>query len=730
MEFQNHLPTARETAENASETTFCSSVSGFPAKFLNKVKNNLVIRSKWSELNGAMGDLGTYIPIVIALTLAKDLNLGVTLVFTGIYNIVTGVMYGVPMPVQPMKSIAAVAISSGSDFGIPEIMAAGILTGGMLFLLGITGLMEFAYRLIPLPVVRGVQLAQGLSFAQTAVKYMRNVQNFSKGKASGDRPWLGLDGLVLALVCASFIVIVSGAGEEVEVQNELAVDESRPRRRKKLWRILVSLPSALIVFLLGVVLAIIRRPRVVKEIEFGSSSIGIVKISGHAWKEGFIKGAIPQLPLSVLNSVIAVCKLSSDLFPGKEFPTTSVSMSVGLMNLVGCWFGAMPCCHGAGGLAGQYKFGGRSGGCVAVLGAAKLVLGVVIGSSIVKVLTQFPVGLLGVLLLFAGIELAMASRDMNSKEESFVMLICTVVSLVGSSAALGFGCAIVVHLLLRLRNLSSAQKCTVIWTQRVTGFKGYQPDHYDVTEFKGSRPNYDEVTVIEGGWSDKVEVIGFEGYRLDNAEMIGFKGCRPDNDEMIEFEGYRPDNDEKTRFEGCQPDNDEKTRFVGFEGCRSDKAEVIGFEGCWPNNDEMTGFEGCRPDNDEMTRFKGCRPDNDEMTGFEPDNDEKTGFKGCWSDNAELTGFEGCRLDNDEMTRFEGCWLDNDEMTRFEGCQPDNDEIIRFEVCRPDNDEMTGFEGCWPDNAKLNGFEGCRLDNDEMTGFEGCRPDNDEMTGF
>ncbi|KAL2527514.1 Molybdate transporter 1 [Abeliophyllum distichum] len=95
----------------------------------------------------------------------------------------------------------------------------------------------------------------------------------------------------------------------------------------------------------------------------------------------------------------------------------------GIMNLIRCWFGAMPCCHGDGGLAGQYKFGGRSGGCVA---------------------------LLGVLLLFDGIELAMCSRDMNSKEESVAMLICTAVSLVGSSATLGFLCG---FLLLRARRL-------------------------------------------------------------------------------------------------------------------------------------------------------------------------------------------------------------------------------------------------------------------------------------
>ncbi|EXB60475.1 hypothetical protein L484_014929 [Morus notabilis] len=50
-----------------------------------------------------MGDLGTYIPRVLALTLAKELNLGTTLIFTGVYNIVAGAIYGVPMPVQPMR---------------------------------------------------------------------------------------------------------------------------------------------------------------------------------------------------------------------------------------------------------------------------------------------------------------------------------------------------------------------------------------------------------------------------------------------------------------------------------------------------------------------------------------------------------------------------------------------------------------------------------------------------
>ncbi|KAL2487870.1 molybdate transporter 1-like [Forsythia ovata] len=78
-----------------------------------------------------------------------------------------------------------------------------------------------------------------------------------------------------------------------------------------------------------------------------------------------------------------------DLFPEKNVSTTSV---FGIMNLIGCWFGATSCCHSAEGIAGQYKFGGMSGWCVALLGIAKLVLG--LGSSLVKILDQFLVGFL------------------------------------------------------------------------------------------------------------------------------------------------------------------------------------------------------------------------------------------------------------------------------------------------------------------------------------------------
>uniref|UniRef100_A0A1J3ERJ1 Molybdate transporter 2 n=1 Tax=Noccaea caerulescens TaxID=107243 RepID=A0A1J3ERJ1_NOCCA len=412
-----------------------------------------------SELSGAVGDLGTFIPIVLTLTLVSNLDLSATLIFTGFYNIATGLLFDIPMPVQPMKSIAAVAVSESPHLTPSQIAAAGASTAATLLLLGATGAMSFLYNLIPLPVVRGVQLSQGLQFAFTAIKYVRfNYNTATLKPSSSPRSWLGLDGLILALAALLFIILSTGSGNDRDVVEdgdlaESSSDKSQSRRRR--LRLLSSIPSALIVFLVGLVLCFIRDPSIFKDLKFGPSRFKILKITWDDWKTGFVRAAIPQIPLSVLNSVIAVCKLSNDLFD-KELSATTVSVSVGVMNLIGCWFGAMPVCHGAGGLAGQYRFGARSGLSVIFLGIGKLVVGLVFGNSFVRILSQFPIGILGVLLLFAGIELAMASKDMNTKEDSFIMLVCASVSMTGSSAALGFGCGVALYLLLKLRTLDSS----------------------------------------------------------------------------------------------------------------------------------------------------------------------------------------------------------------------------------------------------------------------------------
>lgn len=78
-----------------------------------------------AEFSGSLGDLGTLLPILTALVISRSISLPATLLFTGAANIITGIAFGIPLPVQPMKAIAAVAIAR--KFTLEENAAAGII---------------------------------------------------------------------------------------------------------------------------------------------------------------------------------------------------------------------------------------------------------------------------------------------------------------------------------------------------------------------------------------------------------------------------------------------------------------------------------------------------------------------------------------------------------------------------------------------------------------------------
>lgn len=112
-------------------------------------------RNPLAELSGSCGDLGTLLPLLIVLTLHKSIDLSATLVFSGIANILTGVIFGIPLPVQPMKAIAAIAISQ--SYTRQENVASGLFVGGVIFLASITGSLRWFGRVVPIAVVRGIQ---------------------------------------------------------------------------------------------------------------------------------------------------------------------------------------------------------------------------------------------------------------------------------------------------------------------------------------------------------------------------------------------------------------------------------------------------------------------------------------------------------------------------------------------------------------------------------------------
>lgn len=331
-----------------------------------------------TEISGSLGDLGTLLPLLVALTLRGSISLPATLLFTGFSNILTGVAFGLPLPVQPMKAIAAVALAKG--FGMAEMAAAGIAMGVAVGVLSVTGSIRWVEKRIPTPVVKGIMVGAGLSLCISAGK------DSLMGGIRWTTPWWG-DNAIVAILAALLLLF----------------SQALPR-----------FPYALVVFVIGLLLSIIRIHTSLHRVHFPDRvmKIPILHPSPDTFVNAIFTASLGQLPLTLLNSVIAVTALSKNLLPSRPAPsTTSLGISVAAMNLIAPWFGGMPACHGSGGLAGQYRFGARSGSSVIILGLAKVALGFITlfkGSAVAVVLGEFPRALLGILVIAAGTELARA----------------------------------------------------------------------------------------------------------------------------------------------------------------------------------------------------------------------------------------------------------------------------------------------------------------------------------
>jgi hypothetical protein len=128
---------------------------------------------------------------------------------------------------------------------------------------------------------------------------------------------------------------------------------------------------------------------------------------------GFIVLALPQIPLSLGNSILATRQIAHDFFPEQPLSVRKISLTYALMNLINPLFSGVPTCHGSGGMAGHYAFGARTGGSVVIYGSMYLVLGFFFSSGFEKIVQVFPLSILGVVLLFEGVTLMRLIADLS-----------------------------------------------------------------------------------------------------------------------------------------------------------------------------------------------------------------------------------------------------------------------------------------------------------------------------
>lgn len=339
---------------------------------------NLYNKMEWA---GAFGDIGTLIPFVVAyISIVKVDPLGLLFMF-GISLLAGGFYYRTPIPIQPMKAIGAAAIAGG--ISPAALYGSGLTTGLFWFLAGATGALKPISKLATKPVVRGIMLGLGLSFMVDGINRMKTAPLLAG----------------IALVVTYLLL-------------------TNPK-----------IPAMFMLLVIGVVSAVIMNPQLVSELAkiHVGFRLPVFSLNMITWNDivmGTLLFTIPQIPLTLGNAVIAITAENNDLFPDRKVTEKKIAISQGIMNLISPFFGGIPMCHGAGGMAGHVRFGAKTGGALVILGTLLIVIALFFSESVSIIFKIFPNAILGVILFFAGSELAIVVKDVGDKKADFyVMLI-------------------------------------------------------------------------------------------------------------------------------------------------------------------------------------------------------------------------------------------------------------------------------------------------------------------
>ncbi len=357
-----------------------------------------------NELSGAFGDIGTDLPLIVGMILASGLDSASVLILFGAMQLFSAFSYGLPMPVQPLKAFAVIVITE--KLGARIVYGGGLIIGITMLLLAVTGLVDWLARVIPKSAIRGIQFGLGLQLAWLALRdYMR-----------AD----GIAGYGLAAI--GFIVTIFLLGNR-------------------------RYPPALFVLSLGVVYAFLFKPDAIAALQnVGFSLPRIHTPTVQDMMTGFIVLALPQIPLSLGNSILATRQIAQDFFPEQPLSVRKISLTYALMNLINPLLSGVPTCHGSGGMAGHYAFGARTGGSVVIYGSMYLVLGFFFSSGFEKIVQVFPLSILGVVLLFEGLTLMRLIADLADSTGDFS--IGLLVGLMASGLPYGYLLGLIVGTLL------------------------------------------------------------------------------------------------------------------------------------------------------------------------------------------------------------------------------------------------------------------------------------------
>jgi MFS superfamily sulfate permease-like transporter len=365
------------------------------------------------EFAGAFGDLGTDLPLLVGVVIATGMDAPAAFVVFGLLQILSGLAYRLPMPVQPLKAMAAIAIAGKLA---PTLLAAGgLIVGVTMLILANTGALAWLARTVPKAVVRGIQVGLGLQLLTLAVTRFL--------------PQNGTTGWILAGTALALILLL---------RNNHHV------------------PAALVVLALGVGYAgVTWPPKAPAPWGLHLPALPDRWPTGDEFARAALLLALPQIALSLGNSVLATRQVVTDFFPEREpLSVRRIGTTYGLMNLFAAPLGGLPVCHGSGGIAGHYFFGARTGGSAVIYGTALVTAGLFLVGDPAAFQRLVPGPILGTLLLVEAVTVLLLVRDQWHAPLAFLLAIACGLTAAfvpyGYAVALGGGTLVAVVLRRRL----------------------------------------------------------------------------------------------------------------------------------------------------------------------------------------------------------------------------------------------------------------------------------------
>jgi MFS superfamily sulfate permease-like transporter len=317
------------------------------------------------DLSGAFADLGTFLPIVLGVLALQQMDPSGLFIGFGLFALCVALIYRRPIPVQPMKAVAAIVIAGHLDAA--TVAATGVLLGLVLLTLYALGVINELARRIPQSVLSGVQLGIGLTLTWAGLRLVQS-------------EWL-MGGITLLL---------------------LTILQQTKLRAFTVFFVIIG-TSCWSLFMADVNLPVLHP---------GWHWPPLITFDWDDLKRSSTTILLPQLILTLTNAVVVTAAIAGELFPrdAARISPNRLALSTGALNLILAPFGAFPMCHGAGGLVVQHQFGARTGLAPAIFGLSCLTLGFMLGSDALKLLQLLPLASVGALLAFAGFQLAMSKK--------------------------------------------------------------------------------------------------------------------------------------------------------------------------------------------------------------------------------------------------------------------------------------------------------------------------------